>query len=587
AAALRLAVAAQLAAADLLPRGAPPSAVLVVRRLVDPLPGHIRRRPGVPGVDPKWERAIRGRLDRLYAAAASPAEGPVPAAAEAVRFRDEAELLACLLGESREEARGRWYWRALARGRPDLQSWLDGGRLGPLLAESARPLPAALARLPRARAVAVAGCLGDGDARRVARALVAEHELDPGAWAGALARREEHPARGSETGRAALAVDTRAGEGRTPAGTGDVGTTAVMAPWRRWLSSAEAAPLRPLQELCLGLALGLRLEPARVRGLRFVADVVRALAARSGAPASPSAGGPGPGSPSRLASGGRQGIAPSPEVEPGTASGAVGPSVSEPATRSGGRVGASTEPPGTGGPPELRMPAGMDAAATDPPGSRPPRSAEGIPGPGTQPVEGGLPASADPRAGPAVAETIARARLAEASGGLDLGEGVSTGLGGALFLINLLGVVGTFAGEEAEQPWALPADLGPWAAIEILARAFSGTSAAPGGDALWTALAQLDGREPGQPVPATAHAWLARASGPLNRRLVGLLEWQGAEKEAGPYLLELPGTLFVTATHVDLVASLEAVRLDVRRAGLDLDPGWVPELGRVVQFHYR
>jgi hypothetical protein len=28
------------------------------------------------------------------------------------------------------------------------------------------------------------------------------------------------------------------------------------------------------------------------------------------------------------------------------------------------------------------------------------------------------------------------------------------------------------------------------------------------------------------------------------------------------------------------------VDMTVRRAGLDLDPGWVPWLGRVVQFHY-
>jgi hypothetical protein len=25
----------------------------------------------------------------------------------------------------------------------------------------------------------------------------------------------------------------------------------------------------------------------------------------------------------------------------------------------------------------------------------------------------------------------------------------------------------------------------------------------------------------------------------------------------------------------------------IRRAGLDIDPGWVPWLGRVVSFHYR
>ena len=53
-----------------------------------------------------------------------------------------------------------------------------------------------------------------------------------------------------------------------------------------------------------------------------------------------------------------------------------------------------------------------------------------------------------------------------------------------------------------------------------------------------------------------------------------------------PRILWVRGRLFVTRTHVDLVLPLEAADLAVRRAGLDADPGWVPELGRVVQFFF-
>lgn len=42
----------------------------------------------------------------------------------------------------------------------------------------------------------------------------------------------------------------------------------------------------------------------------------------------------------------------------------------------------------------------------------------------------------------------------------------------------------------------------------------------------------------------------------------------------------------VTPTHVDVWLALEAADIRVRRAGLDVDPGWVPWLGRVVCFHY-
>jgi hypothetical protein len=51
-------------------------------------------------------------------------------------------------------------------------------------------------------------------------------------------------------------------------------------------------------------------------------------------------------------------------------------------------------------------------------------------------------------------------------------------------------------------------------------------------------------------------------------------------------LLLVPGWLYVTPTHVDLVAALDAISVRARLAGLDRDPGWVPDLGRVVSFHF-
>jgi hypothetical protein len=47
------------------------------------------------------------------------------------------------------------------------------------------------------------------------------------------------------------------------------------------------------------------------------------------------------------------------------------------------------------------------------------------------------------------------------------------------------------------------------------------------------------------------------------------------------------GRLYVTSTHVDLVMDLRHVDTAVRLAGLDANPGWVPEFGRVITFHYR
>lgn len=55
---------------------------------------------------------------------------------------------------------------------------------------------------------------------------------------------------------------------------------------------------------------------------------------------------------------------------------------------------------------------------------------------------------------------------------------------------------------------------------------------------------------------------------------------------ADPAAVARPGRLRCNETHVDVFLSLSDVDLDIRMAGLDLDPGWVPALGRVVAIHY-
>ena len=56
----------------------------------------------------------------------------------------------------------------------------------------------------------------------------------------------------------------------------------------------------------------------------------------------------------------------------------------------------------------------------------------------------------------------------------------------------------------------------------------------------------------------------------------------------GPWPLPLaqPARLCATETQLDLDLETAEVDLAVRLSGLDLDPGWVPWLGRVVRFHY-
>jgi hypothetical protein len=47
-----------------------------------------------------------------------------------------------------------------------------------------------------------------------------------------------------------------------------------------------------------------------------------------------------------------------------------------------------------------------------------------------------------------------------------------------------------------------------------------------------------------------------------------------------------PAQLAVTRTHVDVTFPLDQVDIRIRQVGLDVNPGWVPWFGKVVQFHY-
>ena len=53
-----------------------------------------------------------------------------------------------------------------------------------------------------------------------------------------------------------------------------------------------------------------------------------------------------------------------------------------------------------------------------------------------------------------------------------------------------------------------------------------------------------------------------------------------------PDLVMRTAQVSLTPTHIDIYFTLNATDLRVRRAGLDIDPGWLPWLGRVVMFHY-
>ncbi|OAI01625.1 hypothetical protein [Methylomonas methanica] len=74
---------------------------------------------------------------------------------------------------------------------------------------------------------------------------------------------------------------------------------------------------------------------------------------------------------------------------------------------------------------------------------------------------------------------------------------------------------------------------------------------------------------------------------PAREQVLSLAQrWYGKTSVWQPELLALTGQIQYSPSHVDLYAPMSAIRLPVRLAGLDINPGWLPWLGRVVSFHY-
>ncbi len=203
----------------------------------------------------------------------------------------------------------------------------------------------------------------------------------------------------------------------------------------------------------------------------------------------------------------------------------------------------------------------------------------------------------DPEARTAEASTQSNVLPAAHPCGLPYGE--RTAAGGLLFLVPLLERLGY--GDWWAAANAGPPAVGPVAAVfhELLSRSRLDAGdpawelAAPAADA-WNAppdratsalvMSRLESigaatrpeLDAGLRAATTHGLWLAACRRVLRRRVgIGLAS-----------VVTRPARLAIGATHVDLFFPLSAVDVRVRRAGLDVDPGWVPWLGRVVAFHY-
>jgi hypothetical protein len=81
--------------------------------------------------------------------------------------------------------------------------------------------------------------------------------------------------------------------------------------------------------------------------------------------------------------------------------------------------------------------------------------------------------------------------------------------------------------------------------------------------------------------------WLERVLGFIRHLLARTLgEPLSDTQQLAELLLYKRGRLLVSRTHIDLLMSMDQISLPVRRAGLDQDPGWMPDLAHIVLFHF-
>ena len=88
-------------------------------------------------------------------------------------------------------------------------------------------------------------------------------------------------------------------------------------------------------------------------------------------------------------------------------------------------------------------------------------------------------------------------------------------------------------------------------------------------------------REPARPVAR----WVARLGSYARARLTRALDLADAGSVA-PLLLAHRAEVLVSPTHVDVRLALAGLPLEIRFAGLDRTPGWLPAAGRFVAFHF-
>jgi hypothetical protein len=123
-------------AADFLPEGMPPKAIVCIKSLRDPAPRTLRLNRFDLRFSDAWRNSVAREIEKHFRRAFRPIREIVPAQAESVVFTDNSELLACLASDwCRGFLAESWWWKSLF---PNLQQaqtiariWIEAAEFAP------------------------------------------------------------------------------------------------------------------------------------------------------------------------------------------------------------------------------------------------------------------------------------------------------------------------------------------------------------------------------------------------------------------------------------------------------------------------
>ncbi len=620
--AARLTLSRLLAAADFRPAGLPSAATFVVRRLRDPLPGKLRLDREAISPPPAWICAVRETLDLLASQAAQPIEGPVPANAEAVIFRDRSELLACLADDwCSGDLVSHWWWQALLRrgGVPHLviATWLEAPEYIPMALEWLESKQLVLSFMQK---------LTEDTSHKMISLLVQAyglHELLPLIDQDAL----RHSARLQSAKKIAEIKGFDESPNSDMQG---------QPPWQRWIQNSSINQLSADRQLLLGVGLMLHRAPSIVRTASFAKQVrdwqnlVDCF--RSGEPTSelhvlaqpagdltaegnvrveavseilPDATvgqttkesvSPGQMDLDSVESRVETSSEPSPMVKPSPRSvtdqilkNERGSAASEVVSAS--RVTQSTATKEDDSLDRLDLEARESRVETASEPSSKEKSVLSSDDMGSENRDQGI---------EILRPDMGQSSIAEANVSRSCIEGktheksveaadieIQSEFGGICYFINL-GLYLNFYGDFTT-PLQPGIDLPIWDFVALIAQQIIGEEVT--GDPVWSLLAQLAGRaadeSPGAHFDPPGHqslqVWLTELMSTVRPRLRLAL---GTEDKEMPQLFTRRAHIRVTHTQFDAFFSLDELPIEIRMAGLDRDPGWVPAAGRYIYFHY-